>query len=296
MDIDLGDMRNMFLKKVKEFKLKLYSSNKFVRISCKVSDLKFIFLETLLAFIVFTPLFLLFFSPGVILLSNFVDVLFLSFICSSLSIVLPANVILTFLGRSAEKNALKEEKDLLELSKNIINSELLFLQQSLDSKVDLQKNLSETELIDLIIEDSGERLAYGPRELIFSIKNHLNFIIMDTEFFDDQYGRFLVFKFILPFKFEKSILTVITVSNDEKDEVERVEKEETPEWYDKLVFLLKSHINLSISEKILLRLEDNKLEVVICEYRPLGSLGYSQFLQELKKFVCEEFGCSRGVD
>ena len=295
MDVDLDTIRRMFLKKVEEFKLKMYSNNKFVRIISRTGELRFISLETLIVFIVFTPLFLLRFSPGVILLSNFVDVLFLSFISSSLFIVLPINTILTLLGRNIEKKALKKEKNLLELGKNIINEELMFFQQHLDVKVELQRELSEEDLIDMIIENSGKKLAYGPRDLVFRAKNNIDLIIIDSGVFDNRYGRFLIFQFSYPLRLEKPILTTIS-ENEEKSERPANEREEVPEWYDKLVSLLKSYINLSNSKEILLRLENNKLEIVICEYQPLGSPGYSQFLQELKDFVCNELSSCYNVN
>ena len=295
MNVDLDTIRSMFLKKVEEFKLKMYSNNKFIRIISRTGEVRFISLEILIVFIVFTPLFLLRFSPGVILLSNFVDILFLSFISSSLFIVLPINTILTLLGRNIEKRALKKEKNLLELGKNIINEELMFFQQHLDVKVELQRKLSEEDLIDMIIENSGKKLAYGPRDLVFRAKNNIDLIIIDSGVFDNRYGRFLIFQFSYPLRLEKPILTTIS-ENEEKRERPANEREEVPEWYDKLVSLLKSYINLSNSKEILLRLENNKLEIVICEYQPLGSLGYSQFLRELKDFVRNELSCSYNVN
>ena len=295
MDVDLDTIRSMFLKKVEEFKLKMYSNNKFIRIISRTGELRFISLEILIVFIVFTPLFLLRFSPGVILLSNFVDVLFLSFIFSSLFIVLPVNAILTLLGRGIEKKALKKEKNLLELGKNIINKELMFFQQHLDVKVELRRELSEEDLIDMIIENSGKKLAYGPRDLVFRAKNNIDLIIIDSGVFDNRYGRFLIFQFSYPLRLEKPILTTIS-ENEEKSERPVNEGEEVPEWYDRLVSLLKSYINLSNSKEVLLRLENNRLEIVICEYQPLGSPGYSQFLQELKDFVCNELSSCYNVN
>nr|MDO8045732.1 hypothetical protein [Candidatus Baldrarchaeota archaeon] len=295
MDVDLDTIRSMFLKKVEEFKLKMYSNNKFIRIISRTGELRFISLEILIVFIVFTPLFLLRFSPGVILLSNFVDVLFLSFIFSSLFIVLPVNAILTLLGRGIEKKALKKEKNLLELGKNIINKELMFFQQHLDVKVELRRELSEEDLIDMIIENSGKKLAYGPRDLVFRAKNNIDLIIIDSGVFDNRYGRFLIFQFSYPLRLEKPILTTIS-ENEEKNEKPANEGEEVPEWYDRLVSLLKSYINLSNSKEVLLRLENNRLEIVICEYQPLGSPGYSQFLQELKDFVCNELSSCYNVN
>ena len=295
MDVDLDTIRSMFLKKVEEFKLKMYSNNKFIRIISRTGELRFISLEILIVFIVFTPLFLLRFSPGVILLSNFVDVLFLSFISSSLFIVLPVNAILTLLGRGIEKKALKKEKNLLELGKNIINKELMFFQQHLDVKVELRRELSEEDLIDMIIENSGKKLAYGPRDLVFRAKNNIDLIIIDSGVFDNRYGRFLIFQFSYPLRLEKPILTTIS-ENEEKNEKPANEGEEVPEWYDRLVSLLKSYINLSNSKEVLLRLENNRLEIVICEYQPLGSPGYSQFLQELKDFVCNELSSCYNVN
>ncbi|OYT25806.1 MAG: hypothetical protein B6U95_08570 [Thermofilum sp. ex4484_82] len=295
MNVDLDTIRSMFLKKVEEFKLKMYSNNKFIRIISRTGELRFISLETLIVFIVFTPLFLLRFSPGVILLSNFVDVLFLSFISSSLFIVLPVNTILTLLERSIEKKALKKEKNLLELGKNIINEELMFFQQHLDVKVELQRELSEEDLIDMIIENSGKKLAYGPRDLVFHAKNNMDLIIIDSGVFDNRYGRFLIFQFSYPLRLEKPILTTIS-ENEEKSERPVNEGEEVPEWYGRLVSLLKSYINLSNSKEVLLRLENNRLEIIICEYQPLGSPGYSQFLQELKDFVCNELSSCYNVN
>ena len=295
MNVDLDTIRGMFLKKVEEFKLKMYSNNKFIRIISRTGEVRFISLEILIVFIVFTPLFLLRFSPGVILLSNFVDILFLSFISSSLFIVLPVNTILTLLERSIEKKALKKEKNLLELGKNIINEELMFFQQHLDVKVELQRELSEEDLIDMIIENSGKKLAYGPRDLVFRAKNNMDLIIIDSGVFDNRYGRFLIFQFSYPLRLEKPILTTIS-ENEEKSERPVNEGEEVPEWYGRLVSLLKSYINLSNSKEVLLRLENNRLEIVICEYQPLGSPGYSQFLQELKDFVCNELSSCYNVN
>lgn len=295
MNVDLDTIRGMFLKKVEEFKLKMYSNNKFIRIISRTGEVRFISLEILIVFIVFTPLFLLRFSPGVILLSNFVDILFLSFISSSLFIVLPVNAILTLLERGIEKKALKKEKNLLELGKNIINEELMFFQQHLDVKVELQRELSEEDLIDMIIENSGKKLAYGPRDLVFRAKNNMDLIIIDSGVFDNRYGRFLIFQFSYPLRLEKPILTTIS-ENEEKSERPVNEGEEVPEWYGRLVSLLKSYINLSNSKEVLLRLENNRLEIVICEYQPLGSPGYSQFLQELKDFVCNELSSCYNVN
>ena len=295
MNVDLDTIRSMFLKKVEEFKLKMYSNNKFIRIISRTGEVRFISLEILIVFIVFTPLFLLRFSPGVILLSNFVDILFLSFISSSLFIVLPVNAILTLLERGIEKKALKKEKNLLELGKNIINEELMFFQQHLDVKVELQRELSEEDLIDMIIENSGKKLAYGPRDLVFRAKNNMDLIIIDSGVFDNRYGRFLIFQFSYPLRLEKPILTTIS-ENEEKSERPVNEGEEVPEWYGRLVSLLKSYINLSNSKEVLLRLENNRLEIVICEYQPLGSPGYSQFLQELKDFVCNELSSCYNVN
>ena len=295
MNVDLDTIRGMFLKKVEEFKLKMYSNNKFIRIISRTGEVRFISLEILIVFIVFTPLFLLRFSPGVILLSNFVDILFLSFISSSLFIVLPVNAILTLLERGIEKKALKKEKNLLELGKNIINEELMFFQQHLDVKVELQRELSEEDLIDMIIENSGKKLAYGPRDLVFRAKNNIDLIIIDSGVFDNRYGRFLIFQFSYPLRLEKPILTTIS-ENEEKSERPVNEGEEVPEWYGRLVSLLKSYINLSNSKEVLLRLENNRLEIVICEYQPLGSPGYSQFLQELKDFVCNELSSCYNVN
>ena len=290
MNVNLEDMRRSFLRQVREFKLMLQSNNRFIQISSHIGDLRFVLFETFFAFIIFSPLFLLFFSPGVILLSNFIDILFLSFIFSSLFIVLPMNAILAFLGRHFERKTLKEEKTLLKLGKSIIDGELAFLQKFLDAKIEPQKELSEEALIDMIIEDNSEKLAYGPRELILRVKDCLNFIIMDSEFFDNQYGRFLIFRFDLPLKFKATFLTTITASNEKVDERVAEEKGEAPEWYDKFIFLLKKYIGLSDSKEILLRLENKKLEIAICNYRPLGFPEYSQFLQELKDLICNMFG------
>lgn len=290
MNASLEDMRRSFLRQVREFKLMLQSNNRFVQISSHIGDLRFVLFETFFAFVIFAPLFLLFFSPGVILLSNLIDTLFLSFIFSSLFIVLPVNTILAFLGRCFERKTLKEEKTLLKVGKSIIDRELAFLRKILDAKIELQKDLSEKDLIDMIIEDNGEKLAYGPRELILRVKDCLNFIIMDSEFFDNQYGRFLIFKFDLPLKIKLTFSSTITASNEKADEKVAEERGEIPEWYNKFIFLLKKYIGLSDTKEVLLRLENKKLEIVICNYKPLGFPEYSQFLQELKDLICNIFG------
>ena len=287
---NLEFLREEFLERVKDFKSKLHSTSKIVRFASYVGKLRFVLFETLVVFALFTPLFLMTFSAGVILLSNFVDLLFLSFLCSSLLVVLPINVISTFWAKQTEIKAVKSDKSLLDIGKTIIEEELKFLQLFLNADVKLQNKLGEEKLVSMILEKDGKKLAYGPRELVFHVKNDLQFFIRDTEVFNDQYGKFLIFQFNIPFRFE----TPFSVTMSVKEEREKTKKNDVvvPEWSHEIANLLRKYITLSKSERILLHVKENVLRIIICDYLPLGSLEYSNFLQELKEFMQDRFSNS----
>jgi len=282
-------LRKEFLDRVKDFKSKLYSTSRIVRFASYVGRLRFVLFETLVVFALFTPLFLTTFSAGVILLSNFVDLLFLSFLCSSLLVVLPVNVISTFLAKQTEIKALKNDKSLLDIGKAIIEEELKFLQLFLNANVKLKNKLGEEKLVNMILEKDGKKLAYGPRELVFHVKNDLQFFIRDTEVFNDQYGKFLIFQFNIPFKFETPFSVTIGVTEDEEREKTKKDDVVAPEWSYEIANFLRKYIALSKSERIVLHVKENILRIIICDYLPLGSLEYSNFLQELKKFMQDRF-------
>jgi len=287
---NLEFLREEFLERVKDFKSKLHSTSKIVRFASYVGKLRFVLFETLVVFALFTPLFLMTFSAGVILLSNFVDLLFLSFLCSSLLVVLPINVISTFWAKQTEIKAVKSDKSLLDIGKTIIEEELKFLQLFLNADVKLQNKLGEEKLVSMILEKDGKKLAYGPRELVFHVKNDLQFFIRDTEVFNDQYGKFLIFQFNIPFRFETPFSVTVSV----KEEREKTKKNDVvvPEWSHEIANLLRKYITLSKSERILLHVKENVLRIIICDYLPLGSLEYSNFLQELKEFMQDRFSNS----
>lgn len=287
---NLEFLREEFLERVKDFKSKLHSTSRIVRFASYVGKLRFVLFETLVVFALFTPLFLMTFSAGVILLSNFVDLLFLSFLCSSLLVVLPINVISTFWAKQTEIKAVKSDKSLLDIGKTIIEEELKFLQLFLNADVKLQNKLGEEKLVSMILEKDGKKLAYGPRELVFHVKNDLQFFIRDTEVFNDQYGKFLIFQFNIPFRFETPFSVTVSV----KEEREKTKKNDVvvPEWSHEIANLLRKYITLSKSERILLHVKENVLRIIICDYLPLGSLEYSNFLQELKEFMQDRFSNS----
>jgi len=289
---DLEFLRKEFLERVKGFKSRLYSTSRIVRFASYAGKLRFVLFETLIVFALFTPLFLLIFSPKVILLSNFVDLLFLSFLCSSLLIVLPINVVLAFWAKRTEIKAVKSDKSLLDIGRTIIEEELNFLRRFLNAKVKLQNKLEEKDLANMILEKDGEKLAYGPRELVFLVENGLKFFIKDTEVFNDQYGKFLIFQFNIPFKFENSFSVTVDATEDEEREESKKDNVVAPEWSHEIVALLRKYISLSNSERIVLHVRDSILRIIICDYLPLGSLEYSDFLRELQDFMWVQFAHS----
>lgn len=285
---DLEYLREKFLKKVKDLKSRLYSTSRIVQLASYTSRLRFVLFETIVVFALFTPLFLMTFSPGLILLSNFVDLLFLSFLYSSLLVVLPINVVLASWGKRVEMKAIKNDKSLLDIGRNIIEGELDFLRRFLDAKVKLRSKLDEEELAHMVIEKGGDQLAYGPRELVFHVENSLKFFIKDTEVFDNQYGKFLIFQFNIPFKFENSFSVTVSVTEDHEN-VKYKKDDRTPEWSHEIVTFLRKYITLSSSERIILHVKGSILRIIICDYLPLGSIEYSDFLRELKDFMQDRF-------